>query len=668
MGGLTRWVLSHGRLVVLTWVVLTIAGGFAASRISGELTRSFASPGREGFDANAEIAERFGAGGAVPPIALVGGDTKAFERVARAVPGGRLVTDVGAEGAALVFVPPGPGGDDENPAALAAARAAAAKEGVGVTGVTALSEGSAGGEGPGLLIETLLGGVGALVVLAFVFASLLAVVPLLVAAVAILSTFLVLYGLAQLTEVSFVVQFLVGLIGLGVAIDYSLLIVIRWREERSNGREGDEAIEAAMATSGRAVVFSGTTVGVGLLALVVVPVQFIRSIGFGGMLIPLLSVLVCVTLLPILLRRFGERLAWPRRRSEHEASPGWTRWARWVTRRDVLAAAGGLAVIVALAIAALGLRPGDPTLDALATSGPAHDALVALERGGGGAGTLTPIEVVSDGGEAGRLKGELVGVDGVQAVTGGGEQDGRALLHVIPRPDGATEAGAAVRERVGEVVHPAGAVVGGRDAQTADLADAIYSAFPVMVVLIALITFVLLARAFRSILLPLKAVALNVLSVAASWGVITLVWQLGYGSDELFGIPATDAITAWVPLAIFAFLYGLSMDYEVFILARIREEYDETGDTREAVIRGLGRTGRLVTSAALILFLAFVALAASPGTEIKVLATGLAAGIILDATVVRALIVPALVTLFGRWNWWLGPRWARVLRVPRADP
>ena len=265
--------------------------------------------------------------------------------------------------------------------------------------MTALAEGSSGGEGPGLLVETLLGGVGALVVLAFVFASFLALVPLLVAVVSILTTFLVLLGLAQLTEVSFVVQFLVGLIGLGVAIDYSLLLVIRWREELSNGLHPDDAIEAAMATSGRAIVFSGTTVAIGLLSLVVVPVPFIRSIGFGGMLIPLLSVLVCMTLLPVLLRRFGERLAWPRRRSEHEASRAWTRWARWVARRDVLAAVAGLVVIGALAVAALGLRPGDPTLDALATSGPARDALVALERTGGGPGTLTPIEVVADAGQ-----------------------------------------------------------------------------------------------------------------------------------------------------------------------------------------------------------------------------------------------------------------------------
>ena len=540
---MTRWVLAHGRVVVLAWLLLTVAGGFAASRISDELTRSFASPGREGFDANAEIVERFGVGGDVPPIALVGGDAEARERVARAVPGGRLATDVGAEGVALVFIPPGPGGADENPPALAAAQKAAARERVGVTSVTALAEGSSGGEGPGLLLETLLGGVGALVVLAFVFASFLALVPLLVAAVSILSTFLVLFGLAQLTDVSFVVQFLVGLIGLGVAIDYSLLLVIRWREELSNGREGDDAITAAMETSGRAIVFSGTTVGIGLLALVVVPVPFIRSIGFGGMLIPLLSVLVCITLLPLLLRRFGERLAWPRRRNEHEPSRAWTKWARWVVRRDVLAAVGGLVVIGALAVAALGLRPGDPTLDSLATSGAPRDALVALERSGGGPGTLTPFEVVADTERADDLRAELEQLEGVQAVASGGESGGRALLHVLPRPDGATEAGEAARERVSDVAHSAAAVVGGRDAQTADLADAIYSSFPVMLVLIAVITFLLLARAFRSVLLPLKAVVLNVLSVAAAWGVVTLVWQQGHGSELLFGIPPTDAIT-----------------------------------------------------------------------------------------------------------------------------
>jgi RND superfamily putative drug exporter len=196
-----------------------------------------------------------------------------------------------------------------------------------------------------------------------------------------------------------------------------------------------------------------------------------------------------------------------------------------------------------------------------------------------------------------------------------------------------------------------------------------------MVALIALLTFVLLARAFRSLLLPAKAVLLNLLSVAAAWGVLVLVWQHGWGSHLVWGIPATGAITAFIPLMVFAFLFGLSMDYEVFILTRIREEYDQRGDTDESIVVGLSRTGRLVTSAALILFLAFAALGSGPEVIIKVFATGLAAGIIIDATIVRMLLVPALVSLFGRWNWYLPRLPARLLRVnpspvaaPRIEP
>jgi RND superfamily putative drug exporter len=162
---------------------------------------------------------------------------------------------------------------------------------------------------------------------------------------------------------------------------------------------------------------------------------------------------------------------------------------------------------------------------------------------------------------------------------------------------------------------------------------------------------------------------LNVLSIGAAWGIMALVWQEGHGSEQIWGIAATGALASWIPLMVFAFLYGLSMDYEVFILARMREEYDHTGDTDEAVVFGLGRTGRLVTSAALILFLAFAALGSGPETDVKILATGLAAGILLDATVIRALLVPAVVSLFGHWNWWLPPSAARLLRVrPSPEP
>ncbi len=210
--------------------------------------------------------------------------------------------------------------------------------------------------------------------------------------------------------------------------------------------------------------------------------------------------------------------------------------------------------------------------------------------------------------------------------------------------------------------------VGGQPASNADFIDAVYGSFPLMIALIAVVTFVALARAFRSLLLPLKAILLNVISIGAAWGVLVLVWQHGYGSDPIWGIEATGSIPSWMPLMVFAFLFGISMDYEVFILARMREEYDSTGSTEAAVVEGLGRTGRLVTSAALILFLAFVSMASGPGTDLKMFATGLAAGIIVDATVIRALIVPAVIALMGRWNWWL-PRFpARLLRVEPSLP
>ena len=183
-----------------------------------------------------------------------------------------------------------------------------------------------------------------------------------------------------------------------------------------------------------------------------------------------------------------------------------------------------------------------------------------------------------------------------------------------------------------------------------------------------MLTYILLARAFRSLLLPLKAVLLNLVSLGATLGLMVLFWQHGVGSEAVFGIAATGAITFWIPLMVFAFLFGLSMDYEVFILSRIREEYDGARSTNAAVIEGIGRTGRLVTSAALILFLAFAALASGPGTDLKTLATGLGFGILLDATIVRSVLVPSLVSLFGPWNWYLPARFARVLRVEPSYP
>jgi RND superfamily putative drug exporter len=455
-----------------------------------------------------------------------------------------------------------------------------------------------------------------------------------------------------------------------VAIDYSLLVVSRWREERSHGRSGDEAVQRAMESAGRAVVFSGITVAIGLLALIALPLPFLRSTGLGGMLIPLVSTVVAITLLPVVLSTLGSRLDWPHRRTDDKASRAWTRWAEGVSRHRWAAAGAGMLVIVALAASALDLQLGASDAGTIAKSGDANTGLVALERAGIGEGALLPHEILIDGKtDPETVAAALRDVDGVHGAVAPDSpewrRDGSAIVDAIPVADSGSDEGGDTLAGVRDAAHATGTDVrvGGGPAANADFIDAIYGSFPLMVALIAVSTFILLARAFRSLLLPLKAILLNILSVAAAWGVLVLVWQHGYGSELIWGIEATGAIPSWMPLMIFAFLFGLSMDYEVFILARMREEYDRTGSTDTAVVQGIGRTGRLVTSAALILFLTFVSMASGPETEVKMFATGLAVGILIDATIIRALIVPAVISLMGRWNWWL-PRWsARLLRV-----
>jgi RND superfamily putative drug exporter len=708
LSSLTRWVLAHKRTVVIGWIVLTIAGIAAAGPASEALDQEFTVPGKEGWETNVAIAEQYnGTGGdsspLLPVVTLPQGETVNSppvakdlsgidQRLEKALPGARVasyastgddafVSDDGRTTFVLVYPRPDPNEQfGENPAAEKAARAAlehasVAGQPVHLTGFDALAQESGGSDGPGVLIEAVLGGVGALAVLAFVFASFLAIVPIMMAISSIMTTFLLLLGLTELTDVSPIVQFLIALVGLGVAIDYSLLVVSRWREERAHGRRGDEAVQRAMETAGRAVVFSGITVAIGLLALIALPLPFLRSMGYGGMLIPLVSVIVAITLLPVVLATIGPRLDWPHRRTDDRASRAWTRWAEAVSRRRWVAAGAGMAVIVALAFAATNLRLGPGDADTIAKSGDAKEGLTALEDSGIGEGALLPDEILVGGStNPDKVATDLRDIPGIHGAVapGGGEwqRNGTAIVEAIPISDTSTDEGSNALDEVRSAAHSAGpdVRVGGQPAANDDFTDAVYGSFPLMIALIAISTFVLLARAFRSLLLPLKAIILNILSVAAAWGVLVLVWQEGHGSDAIWGIQATGEISSWMPLIIFAFLFGLSMDYEVFILSRMREEYDRTGSTDVAVIQGIGRTGRLVTSAALILFLAFMSMASGPETDVKMFATGLAAGILLDATVIRALIVPAVISLMGRWNWWL-PHWpARLLRVEPSLP
>ncbi|HSD80008.1 MAG TPA: MMPL family transporter, partial [Solirubrobacteraceae bacterium] len=703
------WVLAHKRIVVLCWIALTIAGIVASGPASDRLTNDSSVPDKEGWETTIAIAARYdgnpdgGSSPLLPVVTLPAGTTvdspgvrtqlaAVDARLRRALPQARIasfastgsrafVSRDGRTVFALAYPRPAAKSDwGENPEAAKAATGAlrgvtVAGQPVRVTGFDALSEDSGDSDGPGVLLEALIGGFGALLVLIFVFASVLAVVPLLMAFVAIMTTFVPLLALTAVTDVSPVVQFLIVLIGLGVAIDYSLLVVSRWREERTHGAQGEEAVQRAMETAGRAAVFSGITVAIGLLALIALPLPFLRSMGYGGMLIPLVSVLVAITLLPVVLAKAGQRLDWPHRRSDDKASRAWTVWAQAVARRRWPAAAAGVAVIIALALAATDLQLGSSDADTVAQSGDAKTALVALEAAGIGEGALLPHEILVEGRTgAERVAAAVAPVDGIHGAvapaTPEWRRGGTALVEAIPVPDSGVGAGKDTLDALRRAAHAAGpgVRVGGEPAADADFIDAVYGSFPVMIALIALTTFILLARAFRSLLLPAKAIVLNVLSVAAAWGVMVLIWQKGYGSELIWGIPATGSIPSWLPLMAFAFLFGLSMDYEVFILARMREEYDRTGSTELAVVRGVGRTGRLVTSAALILFLAFTAMAAGPGTDLKMFATALATGILVDATVIRALIVPAVVLLMGRWNWWLPEAPARLLRVDPSRP
>lgn len=333
--------------------------------------------------------------------------------------------------------------------------------------------------------------------------------------------------------------------------------------------------------------------------------------------------------------------------------------------------------MIGLAVPALSINTGALRANSLGGHSAAAQALRGLERGGVPSATVFPIQVLTHGGPAAAAQASAIaqrtpGVYTVLAPASGHFRQGNdSLLSVIPTNDGTTAAGKATAPalRAALASVPGGVQVGGNTAQNVDFTNAVYGKFPLMLALLALVTFTLLARSFRSVALALKAVLLNVISLGASYGFLVLFRQQGHGSKLIYGVPATGGIRDWVPIVMFAFLFGLSMDYEVFVLARMREEYDRSGHTGKAVVAALARTGRLVTCAALILAISFVSLSTQPDIVVRLISTGLAVGIILDAVVVRTLLVPALAALLGRWNWWMPDPLARLLRIqpsPRA--
>ena len=701
LAGVARFTTRHRWLVIGVWIVLTLVGAMAAGKLSKRWYQSFSIPGRPAYDASQRALKAFGVGVRPPNVVVfhsASDSTKsvaieqAMRSAAATMPGALTSSYFSTHNLMYVSrdrhttfleVYP-PGSPTFSTKSNATSILAAAKRGlsdnisVQVTGHDPLEEASSHGSSgsASVFLEALIGGIGALVILLFVFGTLPAVLlPLLVAAAAILNTFTLVLALTYLTSVSIIVQFLIALIGLGVAIDYALLIIFRFRDELREGNDVEGALVETMTHAGRSVIVSGSTVAVGLLSLVVLPVPFIRSIGIGGMLIPAVSVLAAITLLPALLAAFGERInsvrVMPKRFVDqgHPEEGAWGRWARFVIRRPVPVALVGLAIVAVLAAVGTQLNPNESQLKDFPGSGTAIAGRQMLTTAGISPGVMKPLDIlVEHNGNAQQIAAKLRKVPGVVGASApvSWRRGSDSLVEAFATIDGSARGIQTIFNHVNDSLRGTGGTLTGVAAVDQDFVHAVYDNFPYVLAFVLIFTLILLARAFRSIVLPIKAALLNLISLGAAFGIVVFVFQEGHGSS-LWGISATQAITAWIPLMIFAFLFGLSMDYEVFMLTRMREAYDETGSTEKAIELGLARTGKLVTSAALILMFAFLVLSSSPGFEIKEFAIGLAAGIIFDATVIRALLVPALMRLLGKANWWM-PHWTRkALLIPRGD-
>ena len=507
----------------------------------------------------------------------------------------------------------------------------------------------------------------------------------------------------HLTMATYVTN-LVQLIGLGIAIDYSLLIVYRFREELERGGSKDDAIVRTMSTAGRAVLFSGATVAIGLALLLFMPLPFIRSMGVGGFLIPLVSIGGAATLQPALLSVYGRRgtkrvhvAAWLRGKGlplPHFAGPDiehgfWARLARWIMARPVAFFSIGACVLVLAALPVIWLQLTPGSAQGIPQTPSSVRGLNVL-RAAVGPGALSPTQIVVVGAQnpgvqpaLERLRSALAADPEVAFVqTGRGPRFVDSSGHyeqmiVAGKHEYGDEPAQSFVHRLRGTMIPNAhfppdvtVYAGGGPPQGVDFLTKSYDAFPWLVLAVLVFTYLLLMRAFRSLILPLKAVLLNLLSVAASYGMLVVFFKWGLGK-HLFGLYQFPQVEGWIPIFLFAMLFGLSMDYEVFLVSRMRETWDEEHDNVRAVSYGLERTGMIITAAAIIMVAAFSGFVAGSIVGLQQFGLGLAVAILIDATIVRALLVPALMAWFGRWNWWLPTRLARIVGVkpsPLAEP
>jgi RND superfamily putative drug exporter len=538
-----------------------------------------------------------------------------------------------------------------------------------------------------------------LLLLIFIFRGLVAAAtPLLVGVLAVLGAFTSVRGLAQITDVSVFAINIITMLGLGMAIDYSLFIVSRFREQLARGQTPAEAVAATLSTAGRTVLVSGLTVALALASLLVFPMDFLKSMAWGGMSAVLVAMLAALTALPALLAVLGARInalriPLPRLRRRRRALPlgetapvfsmaghglgitssgyadkadhvesggaqgGWARIARSVMRRPVFYAVAVTAVLVGLALPFLRIQFGGFDERVLP---PSTESRIVTERmnsefAGGG---VAPVNVLVNG-PVGDLPERIAGLDNVTAANVVAHKGDATLIRVAYEGEAAAAPARDVVKQI-RALDP-NALVGGRSAEIVDQLDAFAARLPWMLLLIAVSTFVLLFLAFGSVILPLKAIVMNMISIGASFGVVVWVFQQGHLAD-LMGFTVTGFLEPGNLVLMLAILFGLATDYEVFLLSRVREEWDAKGDNSHAVAQGLQRTGGIITAAALLLIVVIGGFATGGTATIKMLGVGTGVAVAVDAALVRTLLVPATMRLLGKWNWWAPRPLARIYR------
>jgi uncharacterized membrane protein YdfJ with MMPL/SSD domain len=530
----------------------------------------------------------------------------------------------------------------------------------------------------------------ALIILLLVFGTLVgALVPLTMAMLSIIVALALVAVIGQLFEVNLFVTNMLVAMGLALGIDYSLFIVSRLREERGKGLPHGEAILNVSSTATRAVVLSGTAFSLALLGMFLVPTTILRSLALGAIVVAVVSIAVALTFHPALLMVLGDRIdklrvPWVGKRVSASAGTEGRFWGsavRAVVRRPAISLVAGVALLLLATAPLLGLKLGASGPSSLPDDAVGKQGLIALERDFP-TGATEPVEVVVDTRGAPALEEEVAGLRSqleqdpdFAAESSTVEEGGDLVVASVPlTAGGSSEEASAAIDRLREEYVPQvfgdssdRVLVGGLPAENRDFFALIGNWLPIVIAFVLALTFVLLTLAFRSIVVALTAIAVNLLSVGAAYGLLVLVFQEGVGAD-IFGFGQVDRIEAWVPVFLFSVLFGLSMDYQVFLLSRIRERYTSTGDTNEAIIFGVGSTARLITGAALIIIAVFAGFAAGELVSFQQMGFGVAVALLIDATIVRLVVIPAAMRLLGERNWYL-PSWLEWLpHVEIEDP